>query len=535
MNTKSNGTSLARTTFPQHLEELRGLMPELLQILESGQENNWYAFVWLEEVKTNLAVCARTERTESSLDRGLVFRVRANGVNYEKSTNHLEPSHLKQMAQQFRQELDKSITQNSAGYQPLSWNDELVSPLSGEFQEQLPAAPTASDWVHFGVKCEVLPEQTDVEQLKQRATETREEVQERSQAFLDQANASEQKDDPYLPLADVQVMVRQIVKTHLFVDRQKNMSQSLPMTLLYAMAITPTGQATRPISGGLGGLEIAQFTEDQFEEAAVIAHKLSKADKIAPGRYQVITGPDVTGVIAHEAFGHTQEGDTWMKGRSIAQNLKADGVKVGNDQASIMNYGAVLSMDDLNHGTNGSFFFDHEGQLSRPQVILDQGHLSTPMTDLTASIELDVPRTANGKRESWRRPLMTRQTNTYFTPGDKTVEELIGMTQEGFLARYAHGGMEDPKGGSLTAGTSYLEEIKEGKLTGKYLLGPSGGHIELSDPVFELLDRIVAKSKTEHEDEIPENKYGGCGKYHKEVVDAGCGGPFILWENINCG
>jgi TldD protein len=200
-----------------------------------------------------------------------------------------------------------------------------------------------------------------------------------------------------------------------------------------------------------------------------------------------------------------------------------------------MNHPNMFSMEGLSHGSNGSYFFDHEGQLARPQTILNKGLLSAPMTDLTAALRLNVPRTANGKRESWRRPLMTRQTNTYFTPGDKTVEELIGMVKEGYLARWASGGMEDPKGGSLTAGTSYLEEIKDGKLTGEIYLGPSGGHVELSDPVFTLLERIVAKSKSVHENNIPENKFGGCGKYHKEGVAAGCGGPFILWESINCG
>ena len=87
----------------------------------------------------------------------------------------------------------------------------------------------------------------------------------------------------------------------------------------------------------------------------------------------------------------------------------------------------MFSMEDLSHGTNGSYFFDHEGQLGRP--------------------------------------LMTRQTNTYFT----------------------------------------------------------------------LLDKIIAKSKSVHEKNIPINKFGGCGKYHKEGVPAGCGGPYILWESINCG
>lgn len=95
--------------------------------------------------------------------------------------------------------------------------------------------------------------------------------------------------------------------------------------------------------------------------------------------------------------------------------------------------------------------------------------------------------------------------------------------------------MEDPKGGSLTAGSGFFEEIKDGQLTGQLFIGPSGGHIELSDPVFDLLERIVDKTSTAHAEGVPAVGLGGCGKYHKEIVDAGCGGPSILWESINCG
>ncbi len=40
-----------RPIFPKHLQETRTLMRELLEILEKGRENDWDAFVWLEESK----------------------------------------------------------------------------------------------------------------------------------------------------------------------------------------------------------------------------------------------------------------------------------------------------------------------------------------------------------------------------------------------------------------------------------------------------------------------------------------------------
>ena len=520
---------LTRPSFPSHLKELRTLMPDLLEILEGGRKNDWYSFVWLEEDKTISCVSAITESTSEELDRGMVFRVLIDGENFEKSTNILDRQSLVNLAKDFRAELDKAFpTVKTKGYQPIAWENEDRTTLGTDVLEQLPKTLKANTEVHFSPLCEGNPYETEIVALKNRATNMRLELLARSKKYVE-TNPS------FQDLGDIRSIMQQRLRTNIFVDREKNISQTLPISMSYSMGISTTGQIARAISGGLGGLEVTIHSEADKDEVALRPMQLSQAKKLTPGRYKIISGPDVTGVIAHEAFGHTQEGDTWMKGRSIARDLHDNKTKVGNIEASIVNHPNMFSMEEATHGTNGSYFFDHEGQLGRPQTILDKGLLSTPMTDLTASLRLNVPRTANGKRESWRRPLMTRQTNTYFTPGDKTLEELIGMVNDGYLARWASGGMEDPKGGSLTAGTSYLEEIKNGKLTGEIYLGPSGGHVELSDPVFTLLERIVAKTKSVHKDNVPATTFGGCGKYHKEGVPAGCGGPYILWESINCG
>ena len=512
-------------------------MPELLKVLEKGREDEWYAFIWMEEVLSRSVTIGKIENVAESTDRGMVFRIQQGGRVFERSTNRLDRESLFKLAELFRDEVERAAAVSGGAfpaYRPLSWEEEIKIPLGNEFISQIPESANESSWIHFSPNCVYNPFDTDVGDLAEKARALRQKVSERSGEYIQTENTN-LPEKALAPLSEIRVHMRQNIKTHIFVDRMKNMSQSLPVSLAYPMGISSTGHVGRAIAGGLGGLEIADISEEDLDLAAILPLRLSRASRIQPGRYKVITGPDVTGVIAHEAFGHTQEGDTWMKGRSISVDLREKGIKVGNDQASIVNYAAVFSMDELSHGSNGSYFFDHEGQLSRPQVILDKGMLSKPMADLTVSVRMNVPRTANGKRESWRRPLMTRQTNTYFTPGDKTLDELIAMVDNGYLARYAHGGMEDPKGGSLTAGAEYFEEIKNGKLTGQIYLGPSGGHIELSDPVFTLLDRIIAKTSSVHPEGIPENKFGGCGKYHKESVEAGCGGPYILWESVNCG
>ena len=49
------------------------------------------------------------------------------------------------------------------------------------------------------------------------------------------------------------------------------------------------------------------------------AHMLTLAKPITPGVYDVITDPAITGLIAHEAFGHGVEMDQFVKDRALAK------------------------------------------------------------------------------------------------------------------------------------------------------------------------------------------------------------------------
>ena len=116
---------LSRPQFPSHLKEIRSLMPQLLKILEDGRKDDWYSFVWLEENKSCESIAAINESASENLDRGLVLRVLVDGINFEKSTNLLDPQNLIQMAKDFRAQLDTSFpTVSSKSYRPPSWSEE---------------------------------------------------------------------------------------------------------------------------------------------------------------------------------------------------------------------------------------------------------------------------------------------------------------------------------------------------------------------------------------------------------------------------
>jgi TldD protein len=518
-----------KVQFPKGLQEIRDLLPKILQILQEGED--WYAFVTLDDMEQKAVSASVTDSIVIQKDRGLVMRILSDGQNNEYATNNLDLDYLEEKAKQFKATVigrrSTATRCKFANYTPLTWQQEDLNSIDILMQKQLPETLTADTQIHFGTFFEMNPDETNLTWMSKQAQNFKSYLKDKAG---DNANI-------------VGVLFRQKIKTKIFVDREKNMSQSLLTSLGYAYTVSPQGLSSREIKGGMAGFEAAQITKEDLDELATMPRKMDSAKKLKPGRYPIITGPDVTGVIAHEAFGHTQEGDTCRYGRSCAPGLRKENNKMGNDLASIVNHAGVFSMGQLNYGQNGSHFFDDEGQLAREHVILDQGYLQSPMNDLMSSIVGDVngisPRQSNGKRESWRNPIMARQTNTYFTGGDKTLDEMLAQMGDGYIAEYAYGGMEDPKGMGLTAGTEYLEEVKDGKRTGRLFLGPKGGHIELSDPVPLLLKTILAKSKIDEgsdaQSTIPYNKWGGCGKYHKESVEAGSGGPWIYWEGINCG
>src|SRR5690606_37038005 len=103
------------------------------------------------------------------------------------------------------------------------------------------------------------------------------------------------------------------------------------------------------------------------------------------------------------------------------------------------------------------------------------------------------------------------------------------------------GGMKDPKGMGIQVGLQFLEEVKKGKLTGRMFKGPAGGDIQLTGYTPDVLNSIIGTSKIEAESASPDrarfpvNDVGGCGKYHKEVVFAGCGGPYLLLDQVILG
>lgn len=520
---------MKRAPFPDRLQAVRELAPELVSLMEQNHPG-WYVSFYLQE-NTSLNLLSHT--MQDGVSKGFVagarLRVYDGDTFYERATNDLSPESLLDAAAELVDKAERETAgRASRPYIPPGWADRNLAALDPEIRDQVPAEPAPDTEVHFGARYETNGFEKDAAELLEIAKKNKQRVE-----------ALAEKQGIGLNMVSSTLSLSQLVS--LFVDRAVNMSQTLFKTTADICPVKGDDYLWEMV-GGLGGLEIADYLkDDDLLSMLKVLDKMGTAELLTPGIYTVITGPDVTGVLAHEAFGHSQEGDTWARGRSIARTLQGAKTPVGNRLATIYNNPAMYTNGVLPFGAWGSYFFDEEGWLAQEQAILKEGILQLPMTNLSAALRLGVPRTANGKRQDWKHADYTRQTNTYFQAGEKTLADLVSQVGYGFLATYAAGGMEDPKAMGIQVGVAFLQEIRDGKLTGRVVKGPAGGSIQMTGYVPDLLNSIADRSKiaywTDEPDTaaFPENKAGGCGKYHKEWVAAGCGGPCLLLEGVLLG
>jgi len=311
-------------------------------------------------------------------------------------------------------------------------------------------------------------------------------------------------------IVNVQVNYREIVEYKSFANRAKRLSQNVLRLRLGVVVFVSDGQRLQYDwlnRDGSGGLELIQISDEDLHKLCDSALALLSAEKVPPGMHEVICSPDISGVIAHEAFGHGVELDMFLKGRARSEQY------LGKPVASPL----VDIVDDPSFaGGYGSYFFDDEGQLASPTHIIRNGVFERGLSDLYSAHTLGMPRTANGSRESFERKIYARMSNTFFARGDMSLEQMIGGIDKGVYLTRMSSGMEDPKGWGMQVTSHVGEEIQRGKLTGRRF-SPVG----ITGYVPDILQSISAVG-----DDFALDG-GTCGKGHKEWAPISCGGPHL--------
>ncbi len=312
-------------------------------------------------------------------------------------------------------------------------------------------------------------------------------------------------------LKNFNAIYEEVQSNKMFISNKKELSQAYVWTQGYLQPIVAEGnniKDTYESFSGLKGVELLDEMDEKVPKVVEDAEALLGAKRLEPGEYDVICSPDVTGVIAHEAFGHGVEMDMFVKGRAKAAEYMNK--RVGSDLVT-MHDGAAAAKEV------SSYFFDDEGTLGTDTVVIENGILKRGLSDLLSAMKLGTKPTGNGKRQSFERKAYARMTNTFLSPGKDKLSDMISSIKKGYLLEKYGSGMEDPKNWGIQIMITYAREIENGKLT-KKIISP----IVMTGYVPDLLKSISMVS-----DDFKLSGSGACGKGYKEFVKVSAGGPYI--------
>ena len=264
-----------------------------------------------------------------------------------------------------------------------------------------------------------------------------------------------------------------------------------------------------------GYFERERTPEEIAAEAAGTAVTLLGAREPEAGTYPVVVSPGWGGVMVHECFGHSMEGDTIRKQTSIRASQM--GQQVASKGVTIVDSGIVPY-------SRGSFRVDDEGTPAQRTVLVEDGILTGYLWDLLNARLTGNRPTGNGRRSSYRDVPLCRMTNTYIEAGPHSPEALIAGVKRGLYCKSLGGGSVNPADGNFSFQVTEAYRIENGKL---------------ADPVRNATltgngnDAMLKIDAVANDIEI-DGSTGSCGK-DGQWKPVGVGQPTVRFREITVG
>jgi TldD protein len=250
------------------------------------------------------------------------------------------------------------------------------------------------------------------------------------------------------------------------------------------------------------------------EAARQAITNLDAADAPA-GTMTVVLGPGWPGILLHEAIGHGLEGDFNRKGVSAFSGRL--GTRVASELCTVVDDGTIASR-------RGSLNVDDEGTPTQRTVLIERGVLRGYLQDRLNARLSGMPRTGNGRRESFAHLPMPRMTNTFMLAGEDDPADILRSVDRGLYAVNFGGGQVDITSGKFVFSASEAYLIEGGRVTrpvrGATLIG--------NGP--DVLTRITRVGADLRLDE----GIGTCGK-DGQSVPVGVGLPTVRIDGLTVG
>ncbi len=223
------------------------------------------------------------------------------------------------------------------------------------------------------------------------------------------------------------------------------------------------------------------------------------------GEFDVVLGNRVTGILAHEAVGHTVEAD-FVMGGSIAKDYINE--MVASPLITMVDFGK-RGFDDK---SAVGIYIDDEGTEAKDITLIDRGKLVSFMHNKESASIFGVKPTGNARAYSFSDEPLIRMRNTAIMSGESSLEEMIESIDDGYYLILSSNGQADSTS-EFMFGITFGYEIKNGKL------GKPIKDMTISGVAFNMLKTV----------DMVGNDFrwsaGTCGK--KQPMPVGMGGPSL--------
>lgn len=277
--------------------------------------------------------------------------------------------------------------------------------------------------------------------------------------------------------------------------------------------------------GGIGGWETVEgfnLYEKLPKDIRVVYRALKEGKKVPKDPVSIVIGPEVAGIIAHEACGHPFEADRIL-GREAAQAgesfVKPDMIDytIGSELVNIAEDPAI-------EGSYGYYLYDDEGVKAQKRMLIKEGKINEFLSNRETAFTLGGHSNGAARAMGYDREPIVRMANTYFCGGDYTKDELIEETKSGILMEsFTEWNIDDTRFNQRYIGReAYL--IENGEVTAP-VLRPV---LEVTTTGFYSSVEAVAKEVTLYA--------GTCGKGDPaQGAPTSMGGPYVKLKEIKLG
>ncbi len=304
------------------------------------------------------------------------------------------------------------------------------------------------------------------------------------------------------------------IEKELFVSDGCDAHTRLTRSYIYVVltATTPEGKPVELFKpfGGEGNFQ-RNFSDPSLlypEIDKLYAQLMEKREGVYAnaGEKTVILGGMMTGMLAHEAVGHTVEADLVLGGSVAAHNL---GKTVASELVNLTDFANTA----FGKSAPLPVYVDDEGVIAVDAPIIKNGVLVGYLNNRESAQHFGMTPCGNARAWGFSDEPLIRMRNTAIHPGSDKLSDMIASVEDGYYLIDSGNGQADTTG-EFMFGVTMGYEIKNGKL-GKALLDTT-----ISGVAFEMLKTVDMVS-----DEVFWASSGYCGK--KQPMPVGMGGPSI--------